>query len=58
VVDAAIRGSFDIYTGSMTRIKYNLEHPPEAEFAIAKVETMKKWMKFHNRRSQRTSNRE
>jgi hypothetical protein len=29
VVDAAIRGSFDIYTGSMARIQYHREHPPE-----------------------------
>jgi hypothetical protein len=33
VVDAAIRGSFDIYTGSMARIRYHREHPPEPAVA-------------------------
>jgi hypothetical protein len=31
VVDAAIRGSFDIYTDSMSRIQYHREHKVEPE---------------------------
>jgi hypothetical protein len=31
VVDAAIRGSFDIYTDSMSRIKYHRDHQPTPE---------------------------
>jgi hypothetical protein len=33
VVDAAIRGSFDIYTDSMSRIQYHREHKVEPEVA-------------------------
>jgi hypothetical protein len=33
VVDAAIRGSFDIHTDSMERIRYHREHPPDPAVA-------------------------
>jgi hypothetical protein len=36
VVDAAIRGSYDIYTDSMQRVKYNREHAPDPAVRIAR----------------------
>jgi hypothetical protein len=35
VVDAAIRGSYDIYTESMARVKLNRENPPDS--AVIKI---------------------